>query len=125
MSKLKRWMWAARCQADRHCCLHFSFLKLLVTSVMENFFALCIWIVAFARPVHPHRRASRRYETGDVHTAYRSGGFEQPLCCGAETISSTQPECVFVALGTEHAKHMCYIDISGLPRSSIFVHLFS
>jgi len=37
MSKLKRGMWVARCQADRHSCLRFSFLKLLVTSLVEIF----------------------------------------------------------------------------------------
>lgn len=39
--KLNRGMWAARCQVDRHRCLHFQFLKLLVTSLMETLHNIC------------------------------------------------------------------------------------
>ena len=41
-------------------------------------------------------------------------------CCGGKGISITQPEYVFVALGMQHAMHMCLIVICGLPNSETF-----
>jgi len=40
-------------------------------------------------------------------------------------MSITQTECVFVALGIQHAMHMRHIVIYDLPRSTIFFHNIS
>jgi len=40
-------------------------------------------------------------------------------------MSITYSECVFVALGIQHAKRMRQIVISGPPRSIIFFHIIS
>jgi len=37
----------------------------------------------------------------------------------------TQPVCVFVALGIEHAMRMRHIVIGGLPVSTKFFHIIS
>ena len=42
-----------------------------------------------------------------------------------KSISVTQPECVFVALGTQHAMRMRHIVICGPPRSKMFSHIIS
>ena len=44
-------------------------------------------------------------------------------CCSGKAISITYPECVFVPLGTQHAKRMRHIVISGLPGSTILFHM--
>jgi hypothetical protein len=36
-------------------------------------------------------------------------------CCGGKAISITYSECVFVALGIQHAMCVCHIVICGLP----------
>jgi len=37
----------------------------------------------------------------------------------------TQPDCVFVALGIQHAMRLRHIVICDLPRSSMFFHIIS
>ena len=46
-------------------------------------------------------------------------------CCKGKAISITQTECVFVALGIQHAMSMCHIVICGLFRSTTFFDIFS
>jgi hypothetical protein len=41
-------------------------------------------------------------------------------CCSGKAISITHHECVFVALGINHAMHLRRIFIGGLPRSTIY-----
>ena len=41
-------------------------------------------------------------------------------CCGGKTVSITQSECVFVALGAQHEMHMCHIVICGLSDYTVF-----
>ena len=42
------------------------------------------------------------------------------LCCSGKATSITQYECVFVALGIQHAMCMRHTLICDLPRSKIF-----
>jgi hypothetical protein len=46
-------------------------------------------------------------------------------CCSVKATSITQPVCVFVALGIQHAICMLYIVIYGLPRSTTFFQITS
>jgi len=40
-------------------------------------------------------------------------------------MSITQLECVFVALGMQHAMRMRHIVVCGLPLSTIFLHIIA
>ena len=46
-------------------------------------------------------------------------------CCSGKVIRITYCECVFVALGIQHAMRMRHIAICSLPRSTIFFHIIS
>jgi hypothetical protein len=46
-------------------------------------------------------------------------------CYCGKAISITYYECVFVALGIQHAQRMHHIAICSLPRSTIFFHIIS
>jgi hypothetical protein len=46
-------------------------------------------------------------------------------CCNGKSVIITYSECVFVALGIQHAIHLRYIVICGLPHSTILFHIIS
>jgi len=46
-------------------------------------------------------------------------------CCSGKAKIITYCECVFVALGIQHAMHMCHIVFCGLSGSTIFSHIIS
>jgi hypothetical protein len=47
------------------------------------------------------------------------------LCCSGKAIIITYSECVFIALGIQHATRMRHIVICGLPGSTVFFHFIS
>ena len=46
-------------------------------------------------------------------------------CCSGKWISIAYSECVFVALGLQHAMRMCHIVICVLSDSTIFFRIIS
>ena len=44
-------------------------------------------------------------------------------CCSGKAISITYPESMLVALGIQHARHMCHIVICGLSGCIMFFHI--
>jgi len=46
-------------------------------------------------------------------------------CSSGKTVSITYSECVFVALGIEHAMRMHHNVICGLPGSTVCFHIIS
>jgi len=46
-------------------------------------------------------------------------------CCSGKAISITYSECVFLALGIQHAMHMHHIVICGLSGYATFFHIIS
>ena len=70
-------------------------------------------------------RLSRYYKTGNARINVNT---EAPSCnhrCHGKATRITDPECVFVALGTQHAMRMHHVVICGLPGSTIFSHIIS
>ena len=43
----------------------------------------------------------------------------------ASVVAVEQPECVFVALGIQHAMRLRHIVICGLPLCTVFLHIIS
>jgi hypothetical protein len=57
---------------------------------------------------------------------YRNNAARSPdHCCGANTISITYSERVFVAFGIQHAMRMRHTAICVLPGCTIFFHMIS
>ena len=46
-------------------------------------------------------------------------------CCSVKSINVTYFEHMFIALGTQHAMHMCRTVIYGLPGFTVFFHIMS
>ena len=46
-------------------------------------------------------------------------------CYDGKAISIIQPECVFVALGIQHAMRMRHILICGIPQPKTYFHIIS
>jgi len=46
-------------------------------------------------------------------------------CCSGKALIVTYYECVFLALGVQHATRMRHIEICGLPGSKLFFYIIS
>ena len=66
----------------------------------------------------------RNSKTGNARITQHRGAFVQQLLQW-KAISITYSECVFVALGIQHAKCMRHIVICGLSGFTVFFHIIS
>ena len=55
----------------------------------------------------------------------KNSNIETLSCNHGKTINTTYSDCVFVALGIQHAMRMRRIVICSLPRSTVFFHIIS
>ena len=61
------------------------------------------------------RQAIYQQRSTDTHACNR--------CCSERALSIKYYECVFVALGIQHAMGMCHIVICSLSGSTVFPHI--